>query len=1043
MWSFLSRHSGMLAALAGEPFPRTPRDCRPIRMRPFASAPQAIEYTSLSLLSHTDRLQQFENFREALVGPMVKADENILSELESALGYSAWLAGQWIGSLPTRSSRQVKLVQAIRASDRFGLYHLIALEKYFLSGEGQPASGIVQYLRGKSYPTHLRALLLACLDPIPDLSADAVCHALRGSLVLSAVDRWAILLRCVQSLRITDEKGFLVLRDSFALPLLLRKVASVESDNLLAELGHGRSHACLPVSPLDQAVRQFVGGGPPLGHEGADTQERVVVGALHGLAQEGAVAGHLAVLDRQSLALSGTRTGAVLAAAVVQASAFTDRRSRTRGKWLDLCTHPAVSSDIADGRFGRVVRLRSAPEAARVRLEQALLAAATGDHAGVLHLLAGHAHLPEEAAILLDALLATGRTEEAVDLAARLIVEESPLLRRMPFRDLHALVPEDPAEDLPSALRRAIVSDACVRYGASLDLAKRNDCLDDVLELSETRFPSKAVDRVLQADVPVSLVAYFLETICTPTIMDTVPVGRSTEELLQERINVLHRLGELVPEKVSVVELEIRQTAIVIAAKREMLSLDQRRVYVDLDGLRARLLVLLADDYDRYTRFTVVDTRKHTAADTIKRIFREQGMDAEVFDVEDIARSLTSEADGALFKMLILVRYEFANGPDFGLDGYLSGGIRHGNLEAHLREPFVKMDLLGSFAEGGAFRAPPLAKQLSALPFCDSPSGVSRAFEVFARTFQEVVDEVLSQWVRIEFATGNPRALFQFQLITHDVRLFEMRARKATTLEEFTDLAIEYWLARLDQSLEAARVRIRGELASRLHAALAELDSAMRRLFPGDGQSALADNMVAPARGALDAALEKLEEWFRRGALHGQGDVDASLPIEISTKLVQNAFPQLKFTWHRDIDVGSCRLDRRVIKPWVDIIHTLLVNAAQEAVRHGGPTAACSVRILLQTSDRETRLEVTNKLGSALRRAAADQAIEEAHARLARVDALASVRAEGRSGLVKVLKWARIDLRCNEACVVVRRDEDEFVAVVRFPGWHAGLLEAA
>ena len=617
-----------------------------------------------------------------------------------------------------------------------------------------------------------------------------------------------------------------------------------------------------------------------------------------------------------------------------------------------------------------------------------------------------------------------------------MIVADSPIQRRLPYDELDVILPTEPAPDTQAAVMRAIVAEACVRHGASADHSKRNDSLDDMLTLNRTRLPSQCVAGLVGSDIPLDHVVYFLERLCTPPIMDTVPVGRSTEELLTERIRVLNALRELNPSKAPDYEPELRQVATTIAAKKEMAALDQQRVYVDVEGLRARLGVQLAEDFERYRRFSRLDPRTNDT-NVLRRTLHEYFPDFEVWDLEELTRSLATEADGILAKMIASARDEFASGQDFGLDGYLSGGIRHGNLEAHLREPFVKLGLLGTFSQGGAFRAPDVAAQLGA--FISDPASIERCFRAFAQTFQEIVDEVLSEWVRIETShVEHSRAMFDLSVSRVELRVVESRLRSCTNVDGAIEQIVGYWLSRVDYCLEKARERIRGELTSRLHSAHETLAADLRRALATRTDSRMQDmfldNVVAPVRGEVDASLSRLCEWFQRPGNMEDGTIDPSIPIEISTSLMHQMHPKTKITWEVNVNLEGWRVARSRVKPWVDITHTLFMNA----IKYCGSDSECHISVeLRRDGDEITRLVVSNLLAFPVNHADVDAAIERAVAKLAE---RSPIQAEGGTGLPKIQKWARVDLRCPDARVIPERHENVFRVTVVLPSPIQGLV---
>ncbi len=1031
--SFLNRHVIVWGLIRGTPFPSCPGNVEPPRQETFESVWSALEYVALSLLPFAKHIGRLEAYREKWYDPS-RTDDECLSELENAFGFSCWLSGEKIGMFPPGSNETVEYVKELLKECRDIVSHFFISNKYGLRTCSKASTDIRQFIGEHQLPHPVAALLLALLHPIPDLSKEEVNAALSIASRIPVVDRWIVLLRCTQSLVASDNDVIPQLRKLVALPRLLSSATSVEAGNLLHVLGTE------PMSPIAFEPGLIENG---LIHMATGTLDAVqnasvktIVSTLLSLVGTSADwDANLAILDRNALSYAGTRLGGIYASIVGQAGSFTEKRAKRWRRWLELVSHTKVIRAFPEGNIGRYLRLYGADDATRQRLVELLNIAEQGDAMRVIALLQGGQRplTREELAILLDAYIDVGNNTATVEVAAQVIAHEQSLARRLPFDTLSDVVPTEPAMTASEAVIRAIVTDACVRHGATSDVGTRNDCFDDVLDIAGVALPSDAISTLRSENLDPSILIYFLEKICTTAIMDTVPVGRSTEELQNERIRILNALRELDKPNESRHELEIKETAIHVAVRRELVSLNQQRVYVDTDGLKARLTNSLADDYDRYVRYRKLDSRKSGNANIVSKL-QDLFPDLTLIDMSELAREATSESDRALVKMVVAVRDGFAESPDFGLDGYLSGGIRHGNLEALLREPLAKKNLLGTFSDDDRFAPPEFANALVMVKLHEKPR-IEECFRNFAQSFQSIVDEVLREWVRIENSGKESPALFDLSVTSTDVRIIEADVRDTETIDSFLNYSIEYFWERVDTCLKKARKKIRSELKRRVLSAVEVLEANIRAIFAPQVVDSLLDNFLAPARGALDTAIERLCEWFQRGEAAESGFVDIRLPIQVAAQTVKGMFPNVQFDWKFDVSESSSQISRRVIKHWFDIVHALYVNAA----KHGGNSAGCRVTTVCSIQETGGYIEISSDLSARSDYGVVDTAIADAMQRLNDSRAIASVRSEGGSGLIKVLKYARGDLRCPQSTLSVKRIADRFVVRLDFPTAPTGL----
>lgn len=1027
--AFLEQHPMLFGSILGTYAPNSPSDIERHIPLTLPSAEVALEYTALSLLPAVGLLNRFETAR-AYFGSS-KAEQRLEStKLFSTLGFSSWLACQEAALYPPGSDSQVEYVREILNQCREPISYLSIHLMYELRSGSKALSDVGKFIRDKGFPAPYTAYLTAFLDPAPSLSEGDCTVALSALIGSPAIDRWHTLLRCITALYSDEEVDYERLRTLVAVPHLLAQVCSIESTNLLAAIWDISTVSAGQVTnALEDGLIELTSASP---ENVQDKNIKLILDALLGLADSSQDWNrNLAMLDQNALMHSGTRQGGMLAAIVGQLNSFTEIYAKRWHRWFSITAHAKVTAKFPNGNIGRYIRLIGQPTQIRNHISSILDQAATGDASTVLERArASIASLNrEELAVALDAYITSNAVESAISCAAYIVANEQILVRRLPFNSLNRLIPEDPTESVSDAIMRAIVLDVCVRHGVVTATSKRNDCFEDALLIVDARLPSEALKHFLTLPLENGILVYFFEKLCTQTIMDTVPIGRSTEELFEERVRILHHLRLLNPSRVKQYESEMTEIVTSIAVKREMDSLNQQRVFVDTDGLTSRLINTLADDFTRYMAYKRLDTRSQGGRD-IARIVREifeVFPEATIVDMEDILnRKNLFEADRALIKLILAVRDGFAESPEFGLDGYLSGGIRHGNLEALLREPLAKKDLLGTFNENRSFTAPSLLETLLMVdPRNRGP--ISECFKRFAESFQKIANEVITEWVQISTKSQHSKAFFDLSLSDSDIRTIQYSTRDAITIDQFLSRCIEHLWSRIDSCLLSATVRIRGDLRNKILVVLATLESELRELLIPPARLIL-DNHISPTRGGIDSAIDRLCDWFRRTDTDGTGYVELRHPFEVAGHAVKSLFPSLRFAW-KDVYVSSPQVARRFIKHWVDLIHTLYFNAAQ----HSGMANECRISVNCQISNRGGFLEVINDLSPKIDYAQVDIKIVETMNRLKDQAAMTSVRSEGRSGLIKVLKYARGDLRCPTSTLDLRRDEDKFIVRLTFP----------
>lgn len=1052
---FARQLPGLFAAtVASRSFPADAGKMKAVDGIPPLSTPtRAIEFVALMLLPSATRLAEFQELLEG-AWQTTETDQpvELLAEVRRRFGFSAWLAGEEVAQLAEDNEGVSRYFQALDKEDRLILCDLLARVRFGACAGSTAVTDLDRQIRQREYPEPLRALISAWAHPAPQLSDNDICCVLAFAVQLPAIDQWILLQRCVGSFLATsdfdarlDELGAAVVLNK-----LLATVGGVFSTNLREMAGMGSADIVGEVElsspdPLESILADVL-ASESAGKTTDDPAKQPLRVTLAGLVEpdSGAVEGHLAVLARQAVVEAPTRLGTVLAAVVAQCVTLTERRARSAVNWVRLFAHPSLVKASGGGRVGHMLRVRRVADR-RDTFEALVDTSNREQHGDVIRAVENEGPEGiEESALLLDALLATGQNDAAIERANEIILKHPGFAERLPIRELVDAIPDEVATDLKCGVHRAVLANFCARFEFPGAATKRNDYLEDVLDLAEVKFPSEAIDQLFEA-TPAQVAFQFLESVCVAAVMDTVPVGRSTEELLNERIKILSSLRlkaidaatDGTSESVGTaerLELEMKDVATYLAVTSELASLDQRRVYVDTEGLRVRLGTTLVGDFQRYRRFAALDIRSDRDLDQLRRLLAEQFPDTMLLNLSELSRALTSESDRALSKMLLQIRDGFAVSHEFGLDGYLSGGIRHGNLEFHLREPFVKGDLLGVLHSDGGFTPPIFADSL--IKLCPDPKGqesIRNEFHELAKDLRKLTDEVLMEWVQVDLEANRPKAFFQLSMTQVDARVLEPRLRQAQSLEQFIDFCINHWWIVVDECLQRARDRIQGELHERLLSLLKRLESGCRSAITLPALPEVLRDQVGTVVDAMASAITKLAEWFQRPTAGATGDVEAATAVNVCLSLLNGLFPKLELRPLVEITPPSARLGRREFKHWVDIIHVLLVNAAE----HGGIVEQCEVGVQWLFDDTGVVLCISNTLGQEVDADEIDARLESSRLSRAEEAELRRVRTEGRSGLIKVMKYARADLRCPSATVDVIRRGDKVEATVTLPTRHA------
>src|SRR5205807_285435 len=113
---------------------------------------------------------------------------------------------------------------------------------------------------------------------------------------------------------------------------------------------------------------------------------------------------------------------------------------------------------------------------------------------------------------------------------------------------------------------------------------ERADACEDFLSYHKVRRPSLLRGAGLAID-PAALI-YFLRYVCVLEVLDSSVEFQSTEDVQQERIQILQVLREMDPDHAEEYSNEIRALTTTLAVARGLREVEQSRIYVDVAGVK-------------------------------------------------------------------------------------------------------------------------------------------------------------------------------------------------------------------------------------------------------------------------------------------------------------------------------------------------------------------------------------------------------------------------------------------------------------------------
>jgi hypothetical protein len=296
------------------------------------------------------------------------------------------------------------------------------------------------------------------------------------------------------------------------------------------------------------------------------------------------------------------------------------------------------------------------------------------------------------APLRVTALLAAGRTDEAISAAAWTCAFDSELAALLPIREL---INE-------ARLGRFAIADK-LSLAILLDVHLRRH--DDAEAFQPLQFAyedfvlSRKVERPSElkqsCDADRIRLVYFLRHVAVPSVMDvSFWLFKRSRDTLTERIAVCSTLAELDSDNEHIHRDEIKDITKILNVEDGLEDVDRSRVFVNLPKLERWAESELLEGFERYKALTRATGGAEDAGEFDKMLKDIAG--GKPVQLERFADYPKDEAGQLLLDIFNTVTQKYLHDADFGLDAYLSMRIRHGSLAGHIRGPLEERGLLAA-----------------------------------------------------------------------------------------------------------------------------------------------------------------------------------------------------------------------------------------------------------------------------------------------------------------------------------------------------------
>ncbi|MGN5648933.1 hypothetical protein [Bacillus sp. Brlt_9] len=584
--------------------------------------------------------------------------------------------------------------------------------------------------------------------------------------------------------------------------------------------------------------------------------------------------------------------------------------------------------------------------------------------------------------------------------------------------DLKGILDElEKIEKNNSDINYPIVYELFTRYVGSGKEELRSDILEDFLNSYDVDLVSELQEINFNIFDKEKLI-YFLKEVCVIDVLSKLWNIGTEHEAEEERIAICNLLAEIDSDNVEVYNEEIKEITRVKRIKTVKREIETSKIYVDENGLKNLLKRSLKETYARFKNF------KYKEVGLLDGVYR--------FEMNNYTISIPKDEKRDIFGGMVReIRDHFVFSKEYGLDGYLSVGIRHGTLVGQLRGAIessklitIKDSITNQYITNDYWME--IVNPIDNI----NKEKLIVALNSFSESFDTIVGSLKEEKVQITTESNYvPNSHFEYsinQRVIHSLYLSlnSNDSMNGMSLEEFIDQIINYLWARTEMNLEFIKYYISNNFLDSINS---YFDKLLFDIECIKGKGGLTDlkRKIIETKTNMAHEINHVSNWFNRseGLNVKEFEIDLAYEIGLEVAYKINTSKSIKFEVE---NLLSKPIHGKKLRGFVDIFVIIFDNV----FKRSGISKDIPVSLRVIKEGKHLVLECKNKISFKTESLEKRLINIEKNKKVISDSDFGLVSTEGGSGLLKILKILKIDLGYDDSSMDYCIVKDEFILTI-------------
>lgn len=518
--------------------------------------------------------------------------------------------------------------------------------------------------------------------------------------------------------------------------------------------------------------------------------------------------------------------------------------------------------------------------------------------------------------------------------------------------------------------------------------------MDDLGIICEDFFRFERIERPTKMDISKynrKMIIYFLHYVCNPKVMDISIPFTSTQERDQERVGICNLLSELDKSNVKEYGEEIRTTTQKLMINRELKTIEENRIHVNVDGIKDRLTKAYKNDFIRYKFYQDKRIMQFT-------LFKD-GENTEEF-------KFIQDAPERIFRELVFhIRDAFVSSDEYGLNGYLSLNFRHGTLEDELRSPLSKAMLT---AKKDIITNEYIIHN-HWLNGTGSGNGkiITKAISQFHVETETIINKLKRKYIQIRTEEKETEGIFDYRLYDPNILMLSLETTECNTFDEFLDIIIAFLWEKTEDNLTKMKEIMQTEILEEYTIAFNNLKSAVATVSNKNKLRELKQK-INEASTDMQNVIDRVCYWFQRSTESKHSDFDLQFAFDLGLQTATNMHRDVEFVALPQETTVSDKISGDNLKSFNDIFYNLFDNIYKKAYCKIG--RQIEIRYSLKYREGKVHIYIENDIDPEKDFTEDIARVKVAKELIRTGEYIKRVKEEGGTGIPKICKIINYDL---------------------------------